>query len=246
MNDIAHGSGRTIIFVSHNMAAIESLCSSCVLVKKGRLEMKSTPREVLSQYLADQPSTFTGMCSLAAHPGRRANSKPAMQSVTLYANGARSNGVVRMGSKLDIVVSYAYERHVRPLLGVIVETAYGAPVFCVSARFSDDLVDCVPMSQGRIICSIDDLRLMPGSYTIDLYLGDSVDDFDAVFDAISFEIVAADLDGSGRLAPSSMGPMFCTARWSVAPESADTGVGFSPNQESPITNHVFPRGIPYP
>jgi lipopolysaccharide transport system ATP-binding protein len=245
MNDIAHGNGRTIIFVSHNTAAIEALCTSCALLKKGRVEMKSTPHEVLRRYLADQPGTFTGACSLVTHSGRRANSKAAMQSVALYADGAPSNGVVRMGSKLDIVVSYAYQRAVRPLLGVVVETVYGAPVFCVSARFSDDLIDCAPLSQGRIICSIDDLRLMPGGYTMDLYLGNSVEDFDVVFDAISFEIVAAYLDGSGRLAPSSMGPMFCTARWRVATDGADTGLSLTA-EEAPTTNHVLPRGISYP
>src|SRR5467141_618657 len=53
MGDAAKA-GRTIIFVSHNMASIESLCSSCLLVSAGRLEAKGEPAQIAMRYLASE------------------------------------------------------------------------------------------------------------------------------------------------------------------------------------------------
>jgi lipopolysaccharide transport system ATP-binding protein len=220
MNEIARGSGRTIVFVSHNMAAIESLCDTCLLLDSGRLIMKGTSQEALARYAADQTINFGATC-LVGHPGRRAGSEPVMQSVELYCGDDAVRGLVRMGSPLSIAVTYSAKGPVRPVLGAVVKTIYGTPVFCISDRFCEQLLDCMPTSQAMITCRIDELRLMPATYVVDLYLGDTRDDFDVINDAISFEVVPADLYGTGRLPPSWGGPMFCTATWRIAPTSRD-------------------------
>jgi lipopolysaccharide transport system ATP-binding protein len=51
MHDVA-GLGRTVLFVSHNMAAVEQLCSYAVLLVTGRIESSGQVRSVISQYLA--------------------------------------------------------------------------------------------------------------------------------------------------------------------------------------------------
>lgn len=50
MSDVA-GSGRTVLFVSHNMPAILRLCSSAILLDKGRLVRQGNPLEVTNYYL---------------------------------------------------------------------------------------------------------------------------------------------------------------------------------------------------
>jgi lipopolysaccharide transport system ATP-binding protein len=52
MKDVA-GHGRTILFVSHNMAAIQSLCSVCVLLENGKISLKETPRLVARKYFSN-------------------------------------------------------------------------------------------------------------------------------------------------------------------------------------------------
>src|SRR5690348_13295502 len=51
MHDVA-GLGRTVLFVSHNMAAVEQLCSYAVLLVSGRIESSGQVRSVISEYLA--------------------------------------------------------------------------------------------------------------------------------------------------------------------------------------------------
>src|SRR5205085_5711556 len=50
MQDVA-GHGRTVLFVSHNMAAVESLCTRAVLLEQGRVAAQGATREVLRRYL---------------------------------------------------------------------------------------------------------------------------------------------------------------------------------------------------
>src|SRR6185295_18034142 len=51
MGDVAKG-GRTVVMVSHNMAAIQGLCSKCYLLKSGQLVAQGDPRTVIEQYTA--------------------------------------------------------------------------------------------------------------------------------------------------------------------------------------------------
>jgi lipopolysaccharide transport system ATP-binding protein len=50
MKDVAE-KGRTVIFVSHNMAAVEKLCTKCFLLNHGELEFSGTSSETISKYL---------------------------------------------------------------------------------------------------------------------------------------------------------------------------------------------------
>jgi lipopolysaccharide transport system ATP-binding protein len=51
MQDISRGGGRTILFVSHNMAAIQKLCTKCILLQNGRFIMQGKTEEVIQCYL---------------------------------------------------------------------------------------------------------------------------------------------------------------------------------------------------
>jgi lipopolysaccharide transport system ATP-binding protein len=212
MGEVAR-EGRTVLFVSHNTAAIEALCTACVMFAAGRLAGQGAPLDILSQYVATGADLGSGERSLGQHPGRPSHSVPTMARVELRSVGPAPTGAVRMGAPLEIRVSYEAVRPFRPVLGAVVKTSYGASVFCASDRFCDQLIFCDPLARGTVVCTIEKLPLMPGSYTIDLYLGDANGDLDVIYEATSFEVLAADVAGSGRLPPSSLGPLYCDATW---------------------------------
>ncbi len=55
MDEVAH-SGRTIIFVSHNLGAIKSLCQRAILLREGKIEMMDDASRTVEHYLAHAPS----------------------------------------------------------------------------------------------------------------------------------------------------------------------------------------------
>jgi lipopolysaccharide transport system ATP-binding protein len=214
IGEVARG-GRTVIFVSHNLPSIEALCTSCLLLHDGRLKIRGAPGLTIARYLTSNLQNGSGPMSLGNHQGRRQGSVPTMTAVQISSAGNSSTSTVKMGSSFRVRVTFSSPRAFRPVLGMGVKTALGAPVFNVSDRFARQLSLCEPCSEGIVECSIDPLPLMPGKYFIDLWLGDLSHDIDVVFDAISFEVTPADLLGSGHLPPSSLGPVFCPAQWSL-------------------------------
>jgi lipopolysaccharide transport system ATP-binding protein len=214
MSDVAR-EGRTVLFVSHSTASIEALCSACLMFKGGRLDARGAPLEILSRYVAAGAELGSGDRSLLQHPGRRGHCVPTMTRVELRSETETPTGVVRMGAPLEIRVTYAASLPVRPVLGAVIKTTYGAPVFCTSDRFCDQLIFCTPLAHGTVVCTIEKIPLMPGGYVIDLYLGDARGDFDVIDEATSFEVLAADVTGGGRLPPSSSGPVYCSANWQL-------------------------------
>lgn len=51
MNDVAHEGGRTVLFVSHNMAAVRNLCTRGIVLQNGGLELDTTTEDAISFYV---------------------------------------------------------------------------------------------------------------------------------------------------------------------------------------------------
>lgn len=56
MKDVSQGEGRTVLFVSHNMASIKNLCKSCVMLKNGTIHKIGETEEVVDEYLSENLS----------------------------------------------------------------------------------------------------------------------------------------------------------------------------------------------
>ena len=217
MGDVAK-EGRTVLFVSHNMATIQSLCDSCLLIKNGGLEAQGDPAQIVALYTEAELRPGSGIQSLVAHPGRRRGSMHLMKALSLFSESRDPAGTVRMGSPLSVQVAFSSPQPIRPILGVIVKTGQGAPIFGVSNRWTYQGVDASPVIEGTIACNFEGLPLNPGTYLLDLYFGEFADltrDLDIVTDAISFEVFAADVYGTGLLPPQFTGPVFCNATWDL-------------------------------
>jgi lipopolysaccharide transport system ATP-binding protein len=209
-------SGRTILFVSHNAAALESLCERCVLIERGRVTGDGETRTLLARYFEDDQDRASGRRDLAEHRGRTPGSSPIMTWVGVEDSDGSISSQIRMGSDLTVSVDFdvkGFPTH--PVLGVVIKTDLGAPLLGVNNRFIPgyefDAVEC----PSRISCRFKDLPLMPGAYVIDLYFGNESRDLDVVHEAITFEVVPADVFGSGKLPPKAAGPIFWPATWEL-------------------------------
>ncbi|HLZ98152.1 MAG TPA: ABC transporter ATP-binding protein, partial [Steroidobacteraceae bacterium] len=112
MGDVARA-GRTIIFVSHNMASIESLCNSCLLISSGRLEARGEPVQIVMRYMAPELGGDGGIRSLVDHHGRRGDSIPIMTSITLHSGADEPMGSMRMGSLFSARVEFNAAQRIR-------------------------------------------------------------------------------------------------------------------------------------
>jgi hypothetical protein len=198
------------------MAAVEALCSSCMHMVGGRLLAQGDPRSIVTSYMTAELRPHTGQRSLVNHPGRLVGVSSVMRSVTLISGDGEPISVLRMGMPLSIRVAFAADIPIRPILGVNIKTAEGLTLFGFSNRWTDEGRDCDPVREGSVGIDFESLPLMPGTYFLDLQFGDFAEltrDLDVIFQASSFEVLPADMLGTGKLPRPIDGPVFWTGTW---------------------------------
>jgi len=121
-----------------------------------------------------------------------------MRSVVLASQGREPTSNVRIGDPLEVRVTFARDKRLDPVLGVVVKGRQGLPLLDFNNRFIGGF-KFEAARAGTITCRIDAIPLMPGQYLIDLWLDDGGQPVDVVYDAISFEVLQADVFGTGRL-----------------------------------------------
>ncbi len=214
MDEVARG-GRTVLFVSHNIVAVEALCKSALFLDSGRLKMVGTPRDVLSEYAKMITSSSALLADLRQHSGRSRELTPLMTHVSVLSNGADAS-VIHTGDSIAVIVTFKSTTPIRPCCSVTIKTDGGTRIFHISDYFSNELSTVTPTDSGTVTCYVSELPLLPGRYFIDLWLGDfSLIPFDRVVDACWFEVSPADLFGSGKLPSTAEGPVFLRGQWSL-------------------------------
>lgn len=147
MRSVASEGERTVLFVSHNLQAIQSLCDRAILLDSGRVVMQGDPGAVVSRYFGEaQASSREVVWSPDAAP-RREN----VALMAVRVSSSEGEGVGRLGSDHDIHVDLEFESRgntAELCVGFDLMDADGATIF---RTYQTDLPQhCWPrVSDGR-------------------------------------------------------------------------------------------------
>jgi lipopolysaccharide transport system ATP-binding protein len=209
-------SGRTVLFVSHNMTAVQNLCSRCVWLRDGQVARDGPAGAVVEEYNRDAIGAAGAHVDLTAHRGRAAGSQIAMRAVRVADDADGNSPAVPMRGTARIEVEFAVEQPLADAtLGVVVKDAYNAPIFGINNKVTPSPAQPVPLRAGKVVCRLPDLPLMPGVYPLDLYFGNRAQDFDVIHNAAELTVVPADVFGTGKLPPPNAGPVCWPATWEI-------------------------------
>lgn len=198
MERAARGEGRTVLFVSHNMAAVRSLCSSCCLLEGGRLTLWSTAEECVSRYLSAVMDRDLCASVLFTAP---ASQPLRIERATVLCDGQQS-AHVNMGSELAFEIQFAADPPTQhPRIGLVIATPDGERLINTNNRFqsSNDLER--PVRRGTILIQLGRVPLVGGRYFVSFWLGDQANDVHVIENGLSFEVVERDLWGRGKVPP---------------------------------------------
>jgi lipopolysaccharide transport system ATP-binding protein len=177
---------------------------------------------MIAEYLAAVEDTLMGESSLTNHPGRPRSVRPLMTRVSLSGSAGGIASSYSIHDDLQIRVEFeSPEQAFAPVLGYVLKDQLGAPLFSLDNRIVPGYA--FPQSRGgAITCEIPALPLMPGRYSLDLYLGDHARSIDTVLDAVSFTVLEKDVYGMGRLPHAHTGPIIWSGSWRY--EESNNGV----------------------
>lgn len=198
MGDVAT-KGRTVIFVSHNMAAIQGICSRCCLLDKGQLVTEGPPRNVTEQYLANVLEVAS--TSLDERKDRKGSGEIKFTEVSVIDAKGRTTNSVFSGQDIAIVISYRSSDG-KPVSNLDVHVSFytilGQFMFNCSSESSGYHFESVP-PQGTFTCHIPELPLAPGRYTFNLFATVKGQIADWVQQVGCLDVIAGDYFGTGQL-----------------------------------------------
>lgn len=209
--------GRTVLFVSHNLVAVEGLCGRALLLERGRLTFDGPVREGLSRYMAAHGGSEPQ--GLAARGDRTGSGVLRFTGVRLLTADGESAPCLKTGEDawLELTYDSAAGRALRDVhLSIGIDSALGQRIAHLSSEAAGGAMEMLPDGRGAIRIHLPRLGLLPGRYHFTLFceVGGQIADW--VQNAGSFDVEPGDFFGSGRLPPSGVICLDC----SFEPEAA--------------------------
>ncbi len=180
MGDISKGEGRTVLFVSHNMAAVSNLCNKGILITKGSIEISSTVENVIAQYnFGKNKSLFWQLDSFV-----KQKKNIQISNVNLSITGNQPNLVLQ----LELLISNIESIQNGAFLAIYISSYDSEPLMEGIPGYSNIFFKEKNMTQ-KVKIEINLFGLIPGTYMLGIWLGlDHFNELDYLPEIIQFEI----------------------------------------------------------
>ncbi len=215
MQEVSTG-GRTVLFVSHNMAAIKRLCPHCIMLKNGTLITSGRTESVIADYLSEGSST-TGF-SLEHFPKRSGSG--SIRLTNLYIEDTSGNRIkqVQSGANFNLVIQFkcastAGTRKVN--IGISLHQPDETPITVFYSSYDGQVFESVP-GAGTFRCHITRLPLKEGRYFVAVRVEAEAEEADWPRGMVGvLDVIAGDFYGAGAPGFDGAAPLLLSAHWSV-------------------------------
>lgn len=218
MKDVAN-KGRTVLFVSHQMASIQNLCTRAILMRNGRVNREGSPFSVIDYYLngsADETAV-----PLLENNERSGNGDIRFTAVSLLDQQKKTTNALYSGQNCAIRVSFV-RKNPGPLtnfhlaFGIDDQTGYRLSVF--SNEVTHEIFPEIDENTNSIDIVIEHLPLPPGKYHFSLFSRINNDIADWVQHAGTFNVESGDFFLSGKLPQEGMAAFYIKHHFETASE----------------------------
>jgi lipopolysaccharide transport system ATP-binding protein len=217
MGDVAH-EGRTVVFVSHNMGAVENLCQCGIVLDRGQAVYIGGQIDAVSVYLR---SLADKTLSLRDRTDRQGTGAVRVVGIEFRDTSGNLLNSVPCGRDIDVYLHFEAEgefprRYVTA--GVVFKTQLDAPVFQHNNRLTGQDFGPLPTG-GAFVCRLRRLPLTPSVYRVAYSIRAGEECLDTISDAAELTVVEGDFFGCGLVPPSTHGVCLVEGRWRL---EADT------------------------
>ena len=187
----AAGEGRTVLFVSHNMSAVQKLCSRAVVLKDGRVALDSDADEGVRFYLSQSGGSDQSAVvdvSRLEGPGRRGSGEVRFTRFELSRLDGRHASEYMFGEPMNIKMLLISTQFYNQLtLGFSFIHADGSEVHGSTANDGLGEIDMLP-GMNEFSCVVDPMLLTPGLYTLRAAVFKMGKQYDHIDDVLSFRV----------------------------------------------------------
>lgn len=215
MQDISKEGGRTVLFVSHNMAAVRSLCTTGMLIENGKTIFFGDIDETIDLYLKSSIFSFNNNNYIEFEEKESPIQISKFEVSSLNAKGERLNSSgVLMGDTIEFSIYVNCKQAYKNLkASIIISTASGTRVVAIR---SHEITDYVFDSNRDFVfkATSSDLKLMPGDYVVTIALAENNTTIDIKEECLGFTVIPNDVYGTGRIPKGNL-YVYSDAKWEL-------------------------------
>jgi lipopolysaccharide transport system ATP-binding protein len=198
--------GRTVLFVSHNMAAIQQLCGRGILLSQGQVLTAGKVDRVIGEYLAEaRPERMEKDGYLI----RNASGTVEITSVGFLDEGDRRMSGGQCGEDLKIAIQMqTARRYERVAVSVSVNNQHGVRVSVMHSKIAGYEFN-LEAGKNIIRCAVPRLPLLPGRYLLDLKI---IAGYEVLLwepHLVEMNVEGGDFHNTGKISDAEWGGFFC-------------------------------------
>ena len=214
--------GRTVLFVSHNMTAVQYLCGRAILLDRGEVILDGPATQVVDRYLLAARPT-----SVQSHPGeyilthRKNDYLPdgdlIIRKLSLLDSQGNPQDTFVIGHEMHIAIDVqGLSEHRDALIGIIFKSNSDQWITSINSGMKCSSIDQPRQKNERAILRVPKLPFTPGSYWIDISVAQrGAGRLDYVEHAASFAVAEADVYGTGYRVTCYYGLVYLDAIWEI-------------------------------
>jgi len=194
MGEVAR-QGRTVIFVSHNLAAIRQLCKSAILLEAGEIVASGSADEVIRNYTS---RTMKGeLADLSSLHDRTGEGGIRIRSVRLEDAGGAETRALTSGQAARILLTVSGRRNARNVhVAIGLRNGLDQRIMFLDSRVVGPAIPELPAS-GELVCEIPRVHLAPGRYNLELLLECDSRKQDVISNAGAIDVIDGNFHGMG-------------------------------------------------
>ncbi len=210
MGDVAK-SGRTVLFVSHNMAAVENLCTRGLVLRQGQVIFEGTTQQAVAAYL--EQNKTRAIANLEDRTDREGNGRVRAVALRIYNAAGDQSDLIKMLDDFTIEIETVGTLR-NAVIGVLFGNHFRQQM--IRGYSWEQVADSIQLTgHNQIRCHFKSFPMMHGEYDIHLWIGQPGDVADFVENAATLTVEASDIFGTGRMPDLSGGFAVCKATWEI-------------------------------
>ena len=183
MGDISK-SGRTILFVSHQLSSIDLLCKKGILLNKGELIMAGNTKDVIDTYVG-----------LASKLNKERSENTIIYDLEIVSD--KKDNELFTGDTLCLSGKISLPAEIKnPSIGIVIKNSFNVPIIGINNKTYG--VELQTLLNNRFQITLNSLPLSPGTYDIDFFIGDGITDVFTIENALSFDISDRNIFENGK------------------------------------------------
>lgn len=202
MQDVSRNEGRTVLFVSHNMAAVQNVCAKSLLLKHGSVDYIDKTESVINKYLS-LSKIFN--LPLTENPHRKGSG--VLKFTDCFINKQNMQEPIGVEALSDFKIDLYFQANIieqirNYRIDIGINNNLGDRIAWLS---TDSINGKVSFESGKISFIIHQLPLAPGEYDCNLYCEINNEISDWLSNVIRFTVLEKDYYSTGKLIPNGQG-----------------------------------------